>query len=461
MMAQATATVTIQEAFEAAFATSRAQHQRARQIIPGGITHDGRRLNPFPVYVTRADGAHKWAADGHELIDFAMGHGSLILGHNRPEIVEAVQHQAANGTHYGASHEGEVAWAEQIRNLVPSAEMVKFTGSGTESTMLAVRVARAVTGKTTVVKFEGHFHGWNDYLLKGEKSPFADPTVVGIPDAVLETISVLPANDAGALEQRLAKGDVAAVILEPTGGSWSKVPLAEGFLDRVRELTATSESVLIFDEVISGFRWSPGGAQQRYGVTPDMTTLAKIVAGGLPGGAVVGKESIMQVLAYRDDPSWNSTSKVRHPGTYNANPLTAAAGLACLQICADPSIQAYCDGLAKKARVGLNELFERRNVRGFVWGESSTFHIALGETCSNRTAGDLRFPEGVAAESLKMTGGNALTSSLAQGMLLEGVDLFNSGGMLSTAHTEADIDTLMSGMDRVLDRMEDEGLAVT
>ncbi|MGI8643560.1 MAG: aspartate aminotransferase family protein [Thermomicrobiales bacterium] len=460
-MAQASATLTIEDQFEEAFATSRSQHQRARQTIPGGITHDGRRLNPFPIYINRADGAHKWDVDGHELIDFAMGHGSLILGHNRPEIVQAVQHQVTNGTHYGASHKGEVAWAEQIRDLVPSAEMVKFTGSGTESTMLAVRVARAVTGRTTVIKFEGHFHGWNDYLLKGEKSPFSDTTVVGIPDAVLQPIVALPANDPKALEERLAQGDVAAVILEPTGGSWSKVPLAEGFLQRVRDLSTAHDAVLIFDEVISGFRWSPGGAQQRYGITPDMTTLAKIVAGGLPGGAVVGKQSIMDVLAYRDDPAWNMSQKVRHPGTYNANPLTAAAGLACLALCADPAVQQQCDEMAKMARVGLNKLFARRNVRGFVWGESSTFHIALGEKCSNQTGDDLRFPEGVAAEALKMTGANALTSSLAQGMLLEGVDVFNSGGMLSTAHSEADIDHLIGAMDRVLDRMENEGLPIS
>lgn len=460
-MAQAPTKTTIQEQFEEAFATSREQHARARQVIPGGITHDGRRLNPFPIYVTRADGAHKWDADGHELIDFAMGHGALILGHNRPEVVQALQHQVAHGTHYGASHEGEIAWAEKIQELVPSAEHVKFTGSGTESTMLAVRIARAVTGRTTVVKFEGHFHGWNDYLLKGEKSPFTDPKVVGIPDAVLETIVVLPANDPETLKARLAQGDVAAVIMEPTGGSWSEVPLAEDFLHRVREVTTSSDTVLIFDEVISGFRWAPGGAQERYGVTPDVTTLAKIVAGGLPGGAVAGKRDIMEVLAFRDDPTWNMTKKVRHPGTYNANPLTAAAGLACLSICADPGVQRYCDELARKARVGLNQVFEARNVRGFAWGDSSTFHIVLGETCTNRTGGDLRYPEGVSSEALKMSGFNALASSLAQGMLLEGVDLFSAGGMLSTAHTEADINHLVNAMNRVLDRMEDEGLPIS
>jgi glutamate-1-semialdehyde 2,1-aminomutase len=460
IVAQAPAKTTIQEQFEETFAASFALHKRARHVIPGGITHDGRRLSPFPVSIERADGAHKWDVDGHELIDFGIGHGSLILGHNRPEIVEALQKQATRGTHFSAGHEAEVAWAEKITELVPSAEQVRFTGSGTESTMLAIRLARAVTGRTTVVKFGGHFHGWNDFLLKGEKAPFNDPNVVGIPSAVLDTIHVIPANDPDVLETRLAQGDVAAVIMEPTGGSWSEVPLITDFLQRVRDITATRDAVLIFDEVISGFRWSPGGAQQRFGVTPDLTTLAKIVAGGLPGGAVAGKREIMDVLAFRDDSAWNATNKVRHNGTYNSNPMTAAAGLACLTICSDSAVQQYCDELAKKVRIGLNQVFEARNVRGFAWGESSTFHTALGETCTNRTSGDLRYPEGVSSEALKMSGATRLATSLAQGMLLEGVDLFSGGGMLSTSHTEADIEHTVNAMDRVLDRMEDEGLPV-
>ncbi|CAA9545114.1 MAG: aminotransferase, Class III pyridoxal-phosphate dependent [uncultured Thermomicrobiales bacterium] len=459
-MAQLNATQTIQEQFERSFAGSRAQHERARKVIPGGITHDGRRMNPFPLYVTRADGGHKWDIDGHELVDFAMGHGSLILGHNRPEVVEAISRQLHLGTHYGASHEGEIAWAERIVAMVPSAEQVKFTGSGTESTMLAVRIARAATGKPTVIKFEGHFHGWNEYLLKGEKSPFADQRVVGIPDAVLDTVAVLPANDADVLEERLALGDVAAVFIEPSGGSWSKVPVADGFLKRVRELATEHGAILVFDEVITGFRWAPGGAQERYGILPDLTTFAKIVAGGLPGGAVTGPRTIMDVLAYKDDPTWNMTKKVRHPGTYNANPVTAAAGLACLTLCADPAVQAHCDDLGRRARIGLNEVLERRDARGFAWGESSAFHLALGETCTNRSDLDIRVPAGVGSEALKMSGSSTLGTSLNQGMLLEGIDLFNSGGMMSTAHTVADIDHLVAAFDSVIERMSAEGLGV-
>ncbi len=458
-MAQAPVQVDpIRAEFEERFAGSRALHERARTVVPGGITHDGRHLKPFPVYVDRAEGAHKWDVDGHDLIDFAIGHGSLLFGHNDPEIAAAVAAQLGRGTHYGAGHEGEIAWAEQIRKLVPSAEQVKFTASGTESTMLAVRLARAATGRTTVIKFEGHFHGWNDYLLKSEKPPFADGRVAGIPDAVLDTVAVLPANDPELLAERLAVGDVAAVILEPSGGSWAKVPLADGFLAQVRELTSAHDAVLIFDEVITGFRWSPGGAQQREGVVPDLTTMAKVVAGGLPGGAVGGRLEIMQLLAFKDDPAWNASKKVRHPGTYNANPLSAAAGVTCLRRCADPSVQAGCDALAARVRVGLNTVLERRGVPGFCWGDSSVFHVALGETCANRTAGDLRAPEGVSQQTLKGTGSSALTGPLVQGMLLEGVDLFNSGGLLSTAHTAADVDHTIAAFDRVLGRMEDEGL---
>jgi glutamate-1-semialdehyde 2,1-aminomutase len=449
---------TIRAEFEERFAGSKALHGRARTVIPGGITHDGRHLKPFPISVERAQGARKWDVDGHELIDYAIGHGSLLLGHNDPEIVEAVRAQLERGTHYGAGHEGEVAWAEQIRKLIPSAEQVKFTGSGTEATLLAIRLARAATGRTTILKFEGHFHGWNDYLLKSEKAPFADGHVAGIPDVVLDTVAVLPANDPAALEARLARGDVAAVIMEPSGGSWAKLPLDDGFLATVRDLATAHDAILIFDEVITGFRWSPGGAQAREGVVPDLTTLAKIVAGGLPGGAVGGRLEVMQLLAFKDDPTWNATKKVRHPGTYNANPLSAAAGLTCLRRCADPAVQAGCDELAARVRVGVNTVLEERGLPGFCWGDSSVFHIALGETAANRTAGDLRHPAGVSQQTLKQSGASALSGPLAQGMLLEGVDLFNTGGLLSIAHTEADVEHTVAAFDRVVGRMADEGL---
>ena len=456
-MAQAPVSTTISQDFAERFAGSLAMYERSRRVIPGGITHDGRFMKPFPPYIAKAQGAYKWDVDGNRLIDFVMGHGSLLFGHNDPDILAAMQAQLPQGTHYGAGHELEVRWAEEVSRLVPSAEQVKFTGSGTESTLLAIRVARSFTGRPTIVKLEGHFHGWHDYLLKGEKPPFESTSSPGIPPEVMATVAVVPADDLGMLEERLTQGDVAALILEPSGGSWATIPLIEGYLQAVRDLTTKYGVVLIFDEVITGFRWAPGGAQQRYGVTPDLTTMAKIVAGGMPGGAVAGKREIMEMLAFKDEPGWNATKKVRHQGTYNASPVVSAAGTTCLQKAADPTVQAYCDDLAARLRSGVNAALVERGVPGYAWGESSVFHLKLGESVANQTGGDMRVPGGVSAEALKSSPQGALNSLLRLGMMLEGVELFTSGGMMSMAHTADDIDQTVETFGRVLDRMVDEG----
>ncbi len=456
-MAQAPVATTIRAEFEERFADSRAMFERSRQVIPSGVTHDGRYLKPFPVYVQRAAGAHKWSVDGHELIDYSMGHGSLILGHNDPGVVAAVQAALPNGTHFGAGHEGEIAWAEQIVRMLPGADRVKFTLSGTEATLLAIRVARAYTGKSVILKFEGHFHGWNDYLLKGERPPFEGAPMPGIPREVLDTVSVVP-TELAYVEERLSQGDIAGVIVEPSGGSWAMVPLPDGFLAGLRSLATKFETPLIFDEVITGFRWAPGGAQAKLGITPDLTTLAKIVAGGMPGGAVAGSADLMRHLEFSDEPGWNTNRKVRHQGTYNSNPVAAAAGLTCLQRCSDPAVQAQCDKIATRLRVGLNGVLEERGAPGIAWGESSVFHLALGQASDDVRKGDVRYPSGMSAESLKASAQGALSATLHQGMLIEGVDLFSSGGMLSLAHSDADLEATLAAFDRVVARMSDEEL---
>ena len=448
---------TIHQDYLETFSASYQMYQRARNAIAGGITHDGRLLNPFPPYVASASGSHKMSVEGRDLIDYAVGHGSLIFGHNDPDLTEAMQQQVPSGTHLGAGHESEVRWAEQIIELIPSAERVRFTASGTESTLLAMRVARGYTEKTTILKFEGHFHGWQDYALKGEKPPFENVTVPGIPAETLGTVTVVPSNDLAMLEERLVQGDVAGVILEPSGASWASIPLKSDFLAGVRELTEKHGAVLIFDEVITGFRWSPGGAQQRFGVIPDLTTMAKIVAGGMPGGAIAGKAGVMDMIAFRDDPGWNSKRRVPQAGTYNANPLAAAAGFACLTKVADGSVHDYCDHLAASLRSGLNQVLNKHGAPGFVWGESSVFHIALDQSCTNRPDGDLRTPEGVDTEYLKASGGTALSQTLEIGMLLEGVHLFHAGGFFSTAHKDMDVDQTITAFDRVIGRMISEG----
>jgi glutamate-1-semialdehyde 2,1-aminomutase len=446
---------TIQDDYVSQFAGSKALHERARSVISGGITHDGRYFPPFPPYMSHAKGAHKWDVDGHELIDFCIGHGSLLFGHSDPELMAAMESQVSRGTHFSAGHEAEVKWAEKVVELVPSAELVRFTASGTESTLLAMRVARGYSQKNTILKFEGHFHGWQDYALKGEKPPFESPTVPGVPNETLGTVAVVQNNDLAQLEERLVQGDIAAIIIEPSGGSWSTIPFVDGYLAAVRELATKYDAVLIFDEVITGFRWSPGGAQGRFGVTPDLTTMAKIVAGGMPGGAVAGKRDVMEMIAFRDgDKSWNETRRTPQAGTYNGNPLAAAAGYACLTKAADPAVQNYCDDLAAQIRVGFNTVLTNTGAPGFAWGESSVFHVALGERATNLAADDLRLPEGVSVEFLKKSGGYV---ALEQAMLLEGVHLFHGGGLLSTAHTQGDVDHAVAAFETSINRLVAQG----
>lgn len=442
--------------YEDRFAGSKRMHQRAVKALAGGIAHDGRYIKPFPLYVDRAAGAYKWDVDGNRLVDYAMGHGSLILGHNNPQVMDAVHAAADKGTHFGSGHEAEIKWAEKVTELIPSAELVRFTSSGTEATLLAMRLARSYSGKPSILKFEGHFHGWNDYLIKGEKAPFENPSNPGVPDAVSRTVSVLPQDDLGMVEERLAQGDIAAIIVEPSGGSWSQIPLEEDFLQELREVATRTNTILIFDEVITGFRWSPGGAQRRFGIMPDMTTMAKILAGGFPGGAVAGRADIMEGLLFKDA-AWNSTRKVIHPGTYNGNPVAATAGYTCLGICANPEIQIYCDDLTSKLRAGINTVLENRGIAGCSWGESSVWHVILGYDVPNRTPGDMRAPEGISADVLKASGSTGLATSLAIAMALEGVDLFHGGGLLSIAHTSDDIDFTIEAFDNSLTRLQADG----
>jgi len=218
----------LDQAFAEKFTRSRELYARARQSILGGITHDSRNFGPFPIYVNRAQGSKKWDADGNEILDHWMGHGSLILGHNHPAVVDSIQEQMTLGTHYGACHELEVQWGELVTRLVPSAERVRFTMSGTEATMLAFRDARAYTGREKILRFEGHFHGWHDYALVGYQPPFDVPTSAGIPAAVADTMLIAPPNDINAVRALLDAHEVAAVILEAGALSrsdiWSRGP---------------------------------------------------------------------------------------------------------------------------------------------------------------------------------------------------------------------------------------------
>ncbi len=435
--------MTIPERYRQLHPKAAALFERAQQVIPGGITHDIRYLRPFPIYVERAAGPRKWDVDGHEYLDYWMGHGALFLGHCHPAVVKAIQEQAARGTHLGASHELEVRWAELVRQLVPSAEMVRFTMSGTEATHLALRVTRAFTGKSKIVKFQGHFHGWHDGVAAGVHPPFEVPLSAGVPGAILDQVLLCPPNDIKAVETLLQRGDIAGVIIEPAGGQAGTTPTIPGYLQELRALTRRHEVVLIFDEVITGFRYAPGGAQAYFNVVPDLTTLAKIVAGGLPGGAVCGRRDLMSMMAHRGDPAWDRNERVAHAGTFNANPVSAAAAIATLEICADGALQARANKAGEELRRGLADAMKKAGVPGAVYGEVSIYHVSF------------EGKPGLAGFDRPRRG--ELYHLLRCALINEGVDCSLHHGWISATHGEREIVATIAAYERAFTAMAADG----
>ena len=442
-MTQATKTSKVMDAYRAMHPKSGALYERARNVISGGITHDGRHLNPYPVYIDRALGSRKWDVDGNEYVDYWMGHGALILGHCHPAVVTAIQKQASRGTHLGASHELEVRWAELVSKLIPSAEMVRFTMSGTEATHLAMRIARAYTNRPRILKFQGHFHGWHDGVALAVDPPYDVPWSAGVPTSTLDQILLCPPNDIKAVETMLHRGDVAAVILEPAGGGSSTIPTIPGYLQELRSLTERLGVVLIFDEVISGFRYSPGGAQAYFGVTPDMTTLAKIVAGGLPGGAVVGKKPLMSMMARRGDPVWDRSQRVAQNGTFNSNPLCAAAAIATLELVSDGSLHARANKVGDELRASLSDVMKRVGVPGTTFGDVSIFHVSF------------EGKPGLAGFDRPRRGD--LYQLLRCALLNHGLDCSSYHGWISAVHSDEDIDRTVQGYEAAFKDMAADG----
>jgi glutamate-1-semialdehyde 2,1-aminomutase len=331
---------------------------RAQRSIPGGVNSPVRAFRGVggtPVFIASARGAFLTDADGRELIDYVGSWGPMILGHAHPEVVASLADALGRGTSYGAPTEIEVMLAEEIIARVPSIELVRLTSSGTEATMSAIRVARGFTGRNKLVKFEGCYHGHGDALLVRAGSGVA---TLGLPDspgvtpgATADTL-VARYNDLGSVRElfEAAPDEIACVIVEPVAGNMGCVPPAPGFLEGLRQITASHGSVLIFDEVMTGFRVAPGGAQQRYGVTPDMTCLGKIIGGGLPVGAFGGRREIMSRIA--------PVGPIYQAGTLSGNPLAVTAGLTTLRLLGEPGIYdaierasaRLADGLAEVAR---------------------------------------------------------------------------------------------------------------
>lgn len=425
-------------------------YMRAGKVLPSGVTHDSRFMRPFPIYATRGAGSRKWDVDGNEYVDYVVGHGALLLGHSYPAVTEAAMTQLPLGTHFGASQEKEIEWAEEVVRLVPSAELVRFTSSGTEATLMALRLARAFTGKPAVLKFDRHFHGWHDYVAASSKYAGAAPA--GVPQATLDTVVLSPVDLEAVRSVLDRRDDVGAVIVESAGASSGTLPVPEGFIAGLRALTAERGVVMIMDEVVTGFRWAPGGVQELEGVTPDLTTLAKILAGGFPGGAVAGRREIMEHLQFPT--GGQKVAKVGHPGTFNANPLSAAAGVACLREVGDGRHQAAARAHAAQLRAGMNGVLCELGVPGVVYGQSSEFRVLLTGTVPEAADYDPH----VLDWDLMAAGNPPERSRLLHlAMANNGVHLFGDGGMASSVHTDDDLGRALESWKASIIALRDEG----
>ncbi|WP_017437232.1 aspartate aminotransferase family protein [Saccharococcus caldoxylosilyticus] len=372
-------------------------YQRACEVIPGGVTANIKYFAPHPIVMKKGKGSKLYDLDGNEYIDYLLSYGALILGHGHPDVLHAVENQIkeAGTTIFGTPHELETIMAQTLIDLYPGIEMVRYTNSGLEATLLAIRIAMAYTGKKKLAKFEGHYHGgYNQVLLSvnpnlnkaGEPhQPQAVPESPGIPDYYVQNTIILPFNDIEATENILCthKNDIAAVILEPVQGGF--IPAEPTFMKKLRKLTEELDIVLIFDEVKTGFRVSLGGAQEVYGVKPDLTALGKVLGGGFPIGAVGGKRDIMMIsapnqgrdlLTFEED-SGAKKDPLFHSGTYNGHPTVLAAGLATIEVLKKDGVMDSLFNNTNILRQQLETLYHAYGFKMQTLGMGSIFNIIL------------------------------------------------------------------------------------
>ena len=416
---------------------SKALYERAKKVLPAGVSYAIRYFEPYPFYTARAEGSKLFDVDGNEYVDFWLGHTALILGHSPPAVVEAVRKQLERGTHFGTSHELEVKLAEKVVKMVPSAEMVRFTNSGTEANMYATRLARAYTGKNKIAKFEGGWHGGYDALHKGVRYPFDIPESAGLTEGALRDTIVLPFNDLEGVEERLKNERVASIVIEPVLGAGGGIPAEREFLKGLREFCDENDILLIFDEVITGFRLAPGGGQEYYNVIPDITVFGKILGGGFPIGAFCGRRDIMERI---NNLIYERPHYSFHGGTFAANPMSMTAGLATLEILEDGTLINRLNTLGEKIREKLREIFEAKGVDVQVTGAGSLFQTHF----TRENVKDARVAFNTDRKKLV----DYHLSLISNGVFF----LPTHVGALSTAHSESDIEKLFSETENYVKR---------
>ena len=408
--------------------------------IPGGVNSPVRAFRGVggqPFFAERAAGARVWDVDGNEYIDYVGTWGPAILGHAHPAIIEAVKGAADRGTSFGIPSDPEVRMAQLVKDCVPSVEKVRMVNSGTEACMSAIRVARGFTDRPKIIKFDGCYHGHADSLLVKAGSgalTCGNPDSGGVPAEFTAHTIVLPFNDRDAVEQAFAanEGQVAGVILEPVAGNAGVYLPREGYLQFLREITAANSSLLIFDEVMTGFRVSLGGAQERFGITPDLSCFGKIIGGGLPVGAFGGRAEVMDVLA-PDGPVYQA-------GTLSGNPLAMAAGLAALEELKNGAVHEQLEAKAARLEAGLNAAAEKAGIPVISQRAGSMSCLFFSEQPVHNLADAMQADR----ERFK---------KYFHGMLAEGVYLAPSAfeaAFLSAAHTDADIDATIAAAEKVM-----------
>ncbi len=418
---------------------SRSLFERACRVIPGGVNSPVRAFRAVggtPVFVSRAEGAYLYGADGRRYVDYVGSWGPMILGHALPAVVSAIRDAAGRGTSYGAPTELEVRFAEKLSEIFPSLEMVRAVSSGTEATMSALRLARGFTGRDEIVKFEGCYHGHSDYLLVKAGSgaaTFGVPDSAGVPAAMAQNTLSLPYNDASALRALFKErgSKIAAVIVEPIVGNMGVVPPAPGFLEAIVNECASNGAVSIFDEVMTGCRVARGGAQAVFGLRPDMTCLGKIVGGGMPLAAYGGKRAIMEKVA--------PLGPVYQAGTLSGNPVAVSAGLATLGLL-DDALYARLESLGRQLALGITKAISAHGLSACVQRVGSMITLFF-------TAGPVRsWSDAKACD----TGAFARWHA---GMLSRGVywpPAQFEAAFVSGAHTEADIEATVRAADESL-----------
>jgi len=413
---------------------------QAQQYIPGGVNspvRSFRAVGGTPLFIARGSGAHIWDVDGNEYIDYLGSWGPLVLGHAHPAVVEALQKAAAGGTSFGAPVAQEVDLARLICEALPSIDLVRLVNSGTEACMSAIRLARAYTGRNKIIKFAGCYHGHADGLLVKAGSgamTHGVPTSAGVPESYASETLVADYNDLSSVEGMFAAypAEIAAVIVEPVAGNMGVVPPAEGFLEGLRHLTSDNQALLIFDEVITGFRLGFGGAQGRFGITPDVTCLGKIIGGGLPVGAYGGRRDIMELVA--------PLGPMYQAGTLSGNPLAVAAGLTTLHELQRPGTYDRLEARARRLTEGLAGVFARKEVPATINRVGSMFTGFF-------TSG----PVGTLAqvEQSDTAGyGRYFHAILERGIYLAPSQF--EAGFVSLAHTDEDVDRTIEAAEAAL-----------